>query len=621
MTQLKKILIILFAFTPILLLTEVKASTGKNVIGVLEIGDEFIEVTKLKITNNVESLWLEIDTMTETLHREMHTTKEAHLRTMNSQVKVSVFKDDSVERVFDFVIPSIYIQQGLSGTEIRVYHDKLIEGSLTTDIEMYDLSDGEYATIEWLKSSNYIVYSIENNLVEEWVDSTNKNHIKYPEVENKVFDGWYYDTSYTKPVSYPFNTYTGLIIYAKFKDLIDPVNVVIDNERTIRVERNTKVDLDYFIPANGILTFTGWFLDEAKTEKVDDYIFEDNATVFSDFQPYATFYTEKTTQPHARVMAKNGKLPFIPTAPAISGYEFEYWTDKQGNKFNFETENININIELYGKYKRTTDVVVTVRGDKENYKLNFPANKIGTTVDISKLVTEEMKYKPGNKYIGLYYDLDLETEVDLENFVIPNNDLSLHIVWQLYGKREITFVTGIEPELETMLVTPGNAWVKGLKNPFRLHHAFMGWYVDEELKKPLTVDYEKMSTDLTVYAKWLSNAAVIYFEMNGGNAISPVVSEYDMVINLPFHPPTRVGYVFTGWFRDKLLQDEIKRDHIFTVTSPTTIYAGWAVDENYVPPKTALVDTDFLKIVFYVLLGGLGIAVVGAVFFPKKRRR
>ena len=66
-----------------------------------------------------------------------------------------------------------------------------------------------------------------------------------------------------------------------------------------------------------------------------------------------------------------------------------------------------------------------------------------------------------------------------------------------------------------------------------------------------TWDYasDKVTDNITLYAKWAANTYTITFDTAGGSEIAPITQEYGTHITAPADP-TREGYTFTGWDRE-----------------------------------------------------------------------
>ena len=57
---------------------------------------------------------------------------------------------------------------------------------------------------------------------------------------------------------------------------------------------------------------------------------------------------------------------------------------------------------------------------------------------------------------------------------------------------------------------------------------------------------DKVTDNITLYAKWAANTYTITFDTAGGSEIAPITQDYGTVITAPADP-TREGYTFMGW--------------------------------------------------------------------------
>ena len=60
---------------------------------------------------------------------------------------------------------------------------------------------------------------------------------------------------------------------------------------------------------------------------------------------------------------------------------------------------------------------------------------------------------------------------------------------------------------------------------------------------------DKVTDNITLYAKWAANTYTITFDTAGGSEIAPITQDYGTVITAP-EAPTREGYTFKGWDRE-----------------------------------------------------------------------
>ena len=60
---------------------------------------------------------------------------------------------------------------------------------------------------------------------------------------------------------------------------------------------------------------------------------------------------------------------------------------------------------------------------------------------------------------------------------------------------------------------------------------------------------DKVTDNITLYAKWAANTYTITFDTVGGSEIAPITQDYGTVITAP-EAPTRKGYTFIGWDKE-----------------------------------------------------------------------
>ena len=88
---------------------------------------------------------------------------------------------------------------------------------------------------------------------------------------------------------------------------------------------------------------------------------------------------------------------------------------------------------------------------------------------------------------------------------------------------------------------------------------------------------DKVTDNITLYAKWAANTYTITFDTAGGSEIAPITQDYGTVITAP-KAPTREGYTFIGW------------DKEIPTTMPTenmTVTAQWEINRYTITFDTA----------------------------------
>ena len=88
---------------------------------------------------------------------------------------------------------------------------------------------------------------------------------------------------------------------------------------------------------------------------------------------------------------------------------------------------------------------------------------------------------------------------------------------------------------------------------------------------------DKVTDNITLYAKWAANTYTITFDTAGGSEIAPITQEYSTVITAP-EAPTREGYTFIGW--DKEISTTMPAENM-------TVTAQWEINQYTITFDTA----------------------------------
>lgn len=109
--------------------------------------------------------------------------------------------------------------------------------------------------------------------------------------------------------------------------------------------------------------------------------------------------------------------------------------------------------------------------------------------------------------------------------------------------------------------------------PIRTGYTFGGWYKEAACVNAWDFETMPIVSDLTLYAKWTINKYTFKFDSQGGTAISSKVADFMTKVAIP-NPPTRSGYLFTGWYKDLNYTTlwDFAND---PVSENTTVYAKW----------------------------------------------
>ncbi|MHA7965828.1 InlB B-repeat-containing protein [Paenibacillus sp. CAU 1782] len=136
--------------------------------------------------------------------------------------------------------------------------------------------------------------------------------------------------------------------------------------------------------------------------------------------------------------------------------------------------------------------------------------------------------------------------------------------------------------------------------PTKLGFTFGGWYKETTLTNQWDFTKELVTTNTTLYAKWIANygggyipphSFTVSFETNGGNVIVNVsVENNSNLADLP--TPLKEGFMFEGWYLDEALT---RKWDLLTdrVTKNISLYAKWIENTNTTPtpdPSLSLKD-------------------------------
>jgi len=605
----KKINIILLSLFSILLLglNKInKVNAMEDSIGNFIFKEENIEIYKIEFLEENDEHLLKIYTSKSTYTKLNWTAGE--MFRIESNVKLSIGTDNYEK---EYITPIIVgILQNSGGVEIRITH--FIGPNSEMDQEMIYIDKSENFIIKYLEENNVITYVINGQELNIPAINNEANGLYYPEKPGYMFDGWYLNENLTEELTFPYQIFTDMKLYPKWIEVTNPITLTI-GENEYLIEKDAYIKEDYLKPINDTLTFSHWKINNDTVESLNNYAFENDVELTPMYKAAITFYDSITDRVIAKSYIEPGDtISYKPNNPTKDGFEFNGWVDINQNKIDLDTTEFHKNTNLYTDYIRIGNIFITIKNYDEIFNLEFTPDKYNKEINLYDYIDIEARLR--YSFDGFYFENRLDNPVQT---VTLKDDLTIMMVWTFKGNITIKLENVPSYYQDELITYGGYDYLEMLEDPVKSGHAFLGWYLDENYE----VEADGLSSvDITLYAKWLESAATIYFEMNGASPISPVIAKYGQTINLPTHPPLRNGYIFTGWYLDKNLTQEINRDDVFTATTSTTIYAGWEIDENYVPEDTEENEIEILTIVIYALIAVVGVGIVGGMLFPKKGR-
>jgi len=117
-------------------------------------------------------------------------------------------------------------------------------------------------------------------------------------------------------------------------------------------------------------------------------------------------------------------------------------------------------------------------------------------------------------------------------------------------------------------------------DPTRAGYTFAGWYKESGCTNAWDFDTDIVISDVTLYAKWTTNAYNVTFDKNGGNTeANPKIKIVEYGGNVGTLPiaPSRTGYTFTSW-NTKENGNGTEFMATTAVTADITVYAQWTIN-------------------------------------------
>ena len=236
-----------------------------------------------------------------------------------------------------------------------------------------------------------------------------------------------------------------------------------------------------------------------------------------------------------------------------------------------------IDNEVTGKFRimlYTTDgisaeVVITVTLTA-TYTLTFETNSGSNITSVqaandSKIsLAGKVPTRAGYSFDGWHSDEEL---TDLIEEITMTSDKTVYAKWTqtIYT---LTYNTNGGSDIASKNETSGTKIILN-EVPTLDGYTFVGWHSDEELTD--LIEEITMTSDKTVYAKWVLTTYILTYNTNGGRHIpSETYTENQEVILSKV--PTRAGHRFAGWYSDAGLTVPVRS---VIMTSDKTVYAKW----------------------------------------------
>ena len=450
-----------------------------------------------------------------------------------------------------------------------------------------------------------------------------------PVRDGYVFDGWYYDSTFTQAVDFSQPLQGGtdhFMLFAKWTEAPSKVlNVTYaanggqfadGNDVMLGQTDSNGIARQPLAPTRDGYVFAGWYYHSNGTDQVD---FNQpivgggkNVTLFAAWTPAkqdktvdilyvangGTFFDGNETMQGVTDTDGIARLPLQPTR---EGYDFVGWSyDRDGNDPVDFTKAIvagSGHATVYAQWKQNNEKTVL-------YVANGGAFADGNVAMEGVTDSNGVARQPlaptreGYTFTGWTYDAAGTEPVD---FTKPIQGGGQHVTFFAQwaelanNEKDVLYVAngGVFADGNETLqgVTDGDGVARQPLAPTREGYTFAGWTYDREGTDPVDFDNPLVGggKHATLYAQWNAvekdNSIDVLYVANGGtffdgNETLQGVTDGDGVARQPL-APTREGYTFAGWTYDREGTDPVDFDNpLVGGGKHATLYAQWNAVEK-----------------------------------------
>ena len=338
-----------------------------------------------------------------------------------------------------------------------------------------------------------------------------------------TFKGWMLSKDGTEKdiVEFPCEVKSELSFYPLY--LINSYTISFDSKggtpvKSITLNYGEKVS-GPVVPTKEGHSFDGWYLNGGKYEF--GTMPAEDINLIAEWTPNkydATFYKDGVLI--KTVPTLFGQVPVAPTEGLEKvGYTFTGWNPAltaigvDGARYDamYVAQNVDYKVNVYtmgldGNYGEPEVLSYTATADSS---VTYPAaEKTGFTIADNSV---------------------------LSGAVTPDGSLVLSVY---YSRNKYTFKTVVDRVVTSVTYYYG-AEIKAPADPVKEGYTFSQWSSDIPKTMP--------ARDVTVTASFSINKCTIIFNSNGGTSVESVSVGYGTYVAVPT-TPTKVGYIFDGWF-------------------------------------------------------------------------
>ncbi|PID89913.1 MAG: hypothetical protein CSA97_05600, partial [Bacteroidetes bacterium] len=365
------------------------------------------------------------------------------------------------------------------------------------------------------------------------------------------FEGWFTSASFTDESKFDFandEVTEALRLYAKWVHewtISFKVEGMPSNPPSITLLDGEAVTLPT-VSVSSPQKLSGWYYDPAyelpfsPADRVSGsftlYAKVDQAVEVS-FDMGSVSVTQN--EPNDLTLANGEKVSRPEKDPQADGYAFGGWyTDNSfTTEFDFavsQTQNVAIYakwIELYTiKFMLGTTLHEEIKGIAKDAKVKAPATPI----------------QEGKEFVAWYTDNTFSTEFDFSTPIRESKTL--------YGKWidlwKVEFKSADEEELSNPIYVADQGQVFKPTEPVFEGKALEGWYIDKAFNTPFSFGSDRVTSDLTLYAKFSAGTTLKLVGVGMALFTEVVIPAGTKVEQSMLPEPTLEGHNLEGWYTD-----------------------------------------------------------------------
>lgn len=239
-----------------------------------------------------------------------------------------------------------------------------------------------------------------------------------------------------------------------------------------------------------------------------------------------------------------------------------------------------------------------------------PYNETGSEIGMGEIPFAQKNAKlrleksDGAKF-GLKYSLyKIESGRAFETKIIYSDEISVeayipgpgdYLLVYTPQECEVTFVN--DGTVYKSVFISRNTKVEMPETPSKSGYNFIGWYSGENGSGTLLDNETIINDNITFYAYWKRQSSggggnistyTVSFDSDGGTKVESISARKNTILNKPENP-TKDGYVFEGWYKDKECTSAF--DFSTQITKSITLYAKWT-EKNENKMVLTIGDTD-----------------------------